>query len=103
MMMLLINKLIRKYTLYIRLLIKNLTFFKIYLFFYVCFFRNVPCNDAPIFCGLKDRLYPDRRAMGFPFDRPHSVDSIRDYANLTSNMVLGECSIRFTNTIINRS
>ena len=27
------------------------------------------CDDAVSFCGLKDQKYPDRRNMGFPFDR----------------------------------
>lgn len=27
------------------------------------------CNDAASYCGVRDRLYPDLRAMGYPFDR----------------------------------
>lgn len=64
---------------------------------------NNPCNDAASFCGLKDQLYPDRRSMGFPFDRPSRVATLMDFKNLGTNMAIGECEIRFTNAIINRS
>jgi len=30
---------------------------------------NDACSTAYSFCGLKDKLYPDRRTMGYPFDR----------------------------------
>lgn len=62
-----------------------------------------PCNDAASFCGLKDQKYPDKRAMGFPFDRPYKVDALTDFKNLGTNMALGECDIKFTNALINRT
>ncbi|GFQ77076.1 hemocyanin B chain [Trichonephila clavata] len=31
--------------------------------------RTNECVDAVSYCGAKDQLYPDKRAMGFPFDR----------------------------------
>lgn len=39
-----------------------------------------------VFCGLKDRKYPDKRAMGYPFDRSarDGIDSLEKF--LTSNM-----------------
>ncbi|CAG5047394.1 unnamed protein product [Parnassius apollo] len=54
------------------------------------------CNDAASYCGIRDRLYPDRRAMGFPFDRPAdpSVTSLNDF--LRPNMAVRDCTIRFT-------
>lgn len=61
------------------------------------------CNDAASFCGLKDQMYPDRRAMGFPFDRPFRADRLADFANLGTNMAIAECQIKFTNSIISRS
>lgn len=61
------------------------------------------CNDAASFCGLKDQKYPDTRAMGFPFDRPYRADSLTDFKNLGTNMAIGECVIRFTNTLISRT
>lgn len=44
------------------------------------------CSQASSFCGLRDRLYPDRRAMGFPFDRlpRQGADSLQQF--LTPNM-----------------
>lgn len=27
------------------------------------------CNDAASYCGIRDRMYPDRKPMGYPFDR----------------------------------
>ncbi|CAK1590064.1 unnamed protein product [Parnassius mnemosyne] len=54
------------------------------------------CNDAASYCGIRDRRYPDRRAMGFPFDRPAdpSVTSLHDF--LKPNMAVRDCTIRFT-------
>lgn len=62
-----------------------------------------PCNDAASFCGLKDQKYPDKRAMGFPFDRPYKVAALSDFKNLGTNMAIGECEIKFTNAVINRT
>ncbi|CAL1268011.1 unnamed protein product [Larinioides sclopetarius] len=37
--------------------------------------RTNECMDAVSYCGAKDQLYPDKRAMGFPFDREiHAYD-----------------------------
>nr|BAM76811.1 prophenoloxidase 1 [Mythimna separata] len=55
------------------------------------------CNDAASYCGIRDRKYPDRRAMGFPFDRPAPhANTLSDF--LRPNMAVQECSIRFTDT-----
>lgn len=58
------------------------------------------CNDAVSFCGLKDQKYPDKRAMGFPFDRPFKVAGLSDFKKLATNMAIGECDIKFTNAVI---
>lgn len=44
------------------------------------------CNDAFSFCGVRNRLYPDRKPMGYPFDRRprDGVDTLKDF--LTPNM-----------------
>lgn len=44
------------------------------------------CNDAASFCGVRDRLYPDRKAMGFPFDRLPRQGADRLQQFLTPNM-----------------
>ncbi|XP_045478278.1 phenoloxidase 1-like isoform X2 [Harmonia axyridis] len=56
-----------------------------------------PCNDAFVFCGIKDRLYPDRRSMGYPFDRePRAgVNTLQQF--LTPNMRVQDVSIKFSN------
>lgn len=54
------------------------------------------CNDAASFCGVRDRLYPDRRAMGYPFDRlaRSGVDRLQQF--LTPNMFTIRCNIVHT-------
>ncbi|XP_059616952.1 phenoloxidase 2 [Phlebotomus argentipes] len=51
------------------------------------------CNDAFSFCGVRDRLYPDRRPMGFPFDRLPRQGSDRLNTFLTPNMFTANVSI----------
>nr|ACZ97553.1 prophenoloxidase subunit 1 [Plutella xylostella] len=59
------------------------------------------CNDAASYCGIRDRRYPDRKPMGFPFDRPApSTGSLGDF--LTPNMTVQNCSIRFTDAVRQR-
>ncbi|NP_001295992.1 phenoloxidase 2-like [Musca domestica] len=52
------------------------------------------CSDAASYCGVRDRLYPDRRAMGYPFDRlpRQGVDRLVQF--LTPNMSIVDVSIR---------
>lgn len=52
------------------------------------------CNDAASYCGIRDRKYPDRKAMGYPFDRPNPVRSLNEF--LRPNMAVRECTINFT-------
>lgn len=58
------------------------------------------CSDASSFCGIKDKLYPDRRSMGYPFDRMprDGVDTLEDF--LTPNMRVQNVTIRFTNRTV---
>lgn len=71
--------------------------------------RKAPCNDAYSFCGLRDQKYPDKRAMGYPFDKTTysmqnlEVTTLAEFTNQLPNATLGECSIRFTNTLISRT
>nr|CCC55880.1 putative polyxenus lagurus prophenoloxidase [Polyxenus lagurus] len=53
------------------------------------------CCDPTSYCGAKNQLYPDKKSMGFPFDRPASAatrslgDFLRDKSNmLTTDVVL---------------
>lgn len=54
------------------------------------------CNDAASFCGVRDRLYPDLRPMGFPFDRLARAGSDRMSNFLLSNMNLSDVTIVHT-------
>ncbi|KPJ13408.1 Phenoloxidase subunit 1 [Papilio machaon] len=57
------------------------------------------CNDAASYCGIRDRKYPDKRAMGFPFDRPvpAGVQTVKDF--LRPNMAVTDCKIRFSDAV----
>ncbi|KAL3279080.1 hypothetical protein HHI36_016594 [Cryptolaemus montrouzieri] len=54
------------------------------------------CNDAFIFCGIKDKMYPDRRSMGYPFDREprDGVNTLQQF--LTPNMRVQDITIQFS-------
>ncbi|XP_058123431.1 uncharacterized protein LOC131294559 [Anopheles ziemanni] len=69
------------------------------------FDENVNCNDSHSFCGLRDQLYPDRRPMGYPFDRrmPTAVRTLGDFLRPNSNMAMTQVQVRFTNTVIART
>ncbi|XP_053674090.1 uncharacterized protein LOC128724390 [Anopheles nili] len=68
------------------------------------FNENDTCNDAHMFCGLRERRYPDARSMGYPFDRftASSVNSLQDFARPYRNMAVTPVSIRYINSVINR-
>uniref|UniRef100_A0A6P7FUF2 Phenoloxidase 1-like n=1 Tax=Diabrotica virgifera virgifera TaxID=50390 RepID=A0A6P7FUF2_DIAVI len=57
-------------------------------------------GDAGSFCGIKDKLYPDRRSMGYPFDRqPRAgVDTLQQF--LTPNMRVRNVIIQFNNRVL---
>lgn len=58
------------------------------------------CADAAIFCGIRDKLYPDKRSMGYPFDRMprDGVNTLKEF--LTPNMFVRDMRIKFANRII---
>lgn len=65
--------------------------------------RNASCDDALSFCGLKNAKYPDKRAMGFPFDRPtETVTSLAEFTQQIPNAATTNCKILFSNRILNR-
>lgn len=65
--------------------------------------ENDVCDDSSSFCGIRNKRYPDRRGMGFPFDRRSSATSLQNFASLSSNMRLGEVTIRFSNRYVARA
>lgn len=72
-------------------------------FHVICLFQvdqpdgtELSCTEASSYCGLRGKLYPDKRAMGFPFDRPsRSVTSVEDF--VLPNMSLTDVTIRLQN------
>lgn len=60
------------------------------------------CADSSSFCGLKDQLYPDKRSMGFPFDRTLNGDDLQTFVETYENMSMSNIVIKFTDTIVDR-
>lgn len=63
-------------------------------------FRTTNCNDAHSFCGLRDAKYPDKRKMGYPFDRVYDTDTLQKFAGNFTNMQTGQVNILFLNDIV---
>jgi tyrosinase len=61
------------------------------------------CTEAASYCGIRDRQYPDRKAMGFPFDRTarQGVEDLKSF--LTPNMRVQEISIVFNDRVVPRN
>nr|CCA94913.1 hemocyanin subunit 1 [Endeis spinosa] len=51
------------------------------------------CKDAVSYCGSKDEKYPDKKPMGFPFDRKIGFNRLSNF--LTPNMKSTEVRILF--------
>jgi tyrosinase len=51
-------------------ILKCIKFIILFLIIFLYFFFISICNDSHVFCGIRDKKYPDKRSMGFPFDRP---------------------------------
>ncbi|KAL1138656.1 hypothetical protein AAG570_008718 [Ranatra chinensis] len=58
------------------------------------------CADSPAYCGVRDARYPDKKPMGFPFDRPgpRGVRFISHF--LLPNMALTPIKIYFKNVTL---
>jgi tyrosinase len=61
------------------------------------------CNDAASYCGIRDRKYPDKKAMGYPFDRLARDGKDRLEMFLTSNMFVQDCTIIHENNQMPRT
>uniref|UniRef100_A0A1B6MSZ9 Tyrosinase copper-binding domain-containing protein n=1 Tax=Graphocephala atropunctata TaxID=36148 RepID=A0A1B6MSZ9_9HEMI len=57
-------------------------------------------NNANSYCGLRDSKYPDKRSMGYPFDRlpRDGVNTLAEF--LTQNMIVSDVTIRYTDRTI---
>ncbi|KAK7871345.1 hypothetical protein R5R35_007603 [Gryllus longicercus] len=62
------------------------------------------CSDGHSYCGIRNQLYPDRRPMGFPFDRlPRQVDPEKPTTLemfLTPNMIVTPVRIYFNDRVV---
>lgn len=60
------------------------------------------CNDAASYCGIRDRLYPDRKPMGYPFDRlnRNGADVLSSF--LTPNMRVQDVTVVFNDRTVER-
>uniref|UniRef100_A0A1A9WK12 tyrosinase n=1 Tax=Glossina brevipalpis TaxID=37001 RepID=A0A1A9WK12_9MUSC len=61
------------------------------------------CSDASSYCGVRDRLYPDRRSMGYPFDRLPRQGADRLASFLTPNMSIVDITVRHENRTVLRT
>lgn len=61
------------------------------------------CNDSSSFCGLKDMLYPDKRSMGFPFDRRLNGANLAEFVGTYGNMASQNVIIKFNDTVVDRN
>ncbi|GFU41367.1 hemocyanin F chain [Trichonephila clavipes] len=51
------------------------------------------CKNSTSYCGLQNQKYPDKRAMGYPFDRSIKANNIEKF--LLPNMKLQNIKIQF--------
>lgn len=61
------------------------------------------CKEAASYCGIRDKLYPDKRAMGFPFDRSARQGTGNLASFLTPNMRAQEVTITFNDRVVQRT
>lgn len=60
------------------------------------------CSDASSYCGVRDRLYPDKKPMGYPFDRLPRSGTDRLVNFVTPNMSVVDVTIQHTDTVTTR-
>lgn len=64
--------------------------------------KPTECAKSVPYCGIRDRAYPDRRAMGFPFDRIRADESENLNDFLTPNMAVQDIEIQHQDKLVNR-
>ncbi|XP_037712887.1 phenoloxidase 2 [Drosophila subpulchrella] len=63
---------------------------------------NDACSTAYSFCGLKDKLYPDRRTMGYPFDRRLPNANLTELVGAFGNMAKTDLRIVFNDRVVDK-
>lgn len=68
---------------------------------------NRVCSNAASFCGILDSKFPDKRPMGFPFDRTNpptifnkTINTAGDFAGQFENMTIQNIKITFTDAMM---
>jgi len=64
---------------------------------------NDACSTAYSFCGLKDKLYPDKRTMGYPFDRRLPNANLTELVGAFGNMAKTDLRIVFNDRVIDKA
>ncbi|KAH8348177.1 hypothetical protein KR084_005040 [Drosophila pseudotakahashii] len=64
---------------------------------------NDACSTAYSFCGLKDKLYPDRRTMGYPFDRRLPNANLTELVGAFGNMAKTDLRIVFNDRVVDKA
>ncbi|CAO1403519.1 unnamed protein product [Diamesa hyperborea] len=68
----------------------------------VAFDETKGCSDAHSFCGIRDAKYPDKRKMGYPFDRVYTADTLEEFAGKHTNMQTGQVNIEYFDIIVDK-
>lgn len=61
------------------------------------------CTNAASYCGINGQIYPDRRAMGYPFDRLPRNGAVTLQTFLTPNMGVQDVTIQFTDRTVDNN
>ncbi|XP_073975570.1 phenoloxidase 2-like [Rhodnius prolixus] len=62
--------------------------------------RTGTCDDAFAYCGIRDSVYPDKRSMGFPFDRQPRTGANDLRLFMTPNMIIQDVTIVHNNRTV---
>jgi hypothetical protein len=52
-------------------------------------------KSSVAYCGKQDIPFPDKRPMGFPFDRPLHFDTLQDMVNGVDNSATADVLIKY--------
>ena len=72
-------------------------------FIYKCVYLLIEwksCWDAASYCGVLNEKYPDKKPMGYPFDRPMDKNVTQLSQFLTPNMATANIRIQFEDDVI---
>ncbi|KAK9499613.1 hypothetical protein O3M35_002627 [Rhynocoris fuscipes] len=62
--------------------------------------RGADCDDAFAYCGIRDSQYPDKKPMGYPFDRQPRTGAGDLARFMTPNMFAQDVKIFFNDRVV---